>query len=133
MKKDAYKLEGSVLDVLFNYVSQEQPIPRIVLTKALKQWQNYLAAEGDLSLEASFFGSQRASYASRSASYKSERKLYMALLNLEVQNSTDQELEEYIQKWGEANNPLIDHPKILSEYLKWKKAINAGRILTQQH
>ena len=130
MKKNAYKLEGSVLDVLFNYVAQGQPVPQIVSTKALKQWEAYLAAEGNLSLEESFFGSNENSYATRSASYKNDRKLYMTLLNSEIRKSNALELREIIAAWCNENDSLIDTENILASYNAWKKQINAGRVLT---
>jgi len=130
LKKNAYKLEGSVLDVLFNYVAQGQPVPQIVSIKALKQWQAYLTAEGNLSLEESFFGSNEDSYSARSASYKNERKLYMALLNSEIRKSTAQELKEVAATWCDESDSLIDAENMLARYAAWKKLINAGRVLT---
>ena len=54
MPKDIYRLEGSALDVLFNYLEQDKPVPHVISKRALSQWKQYLASEGAMSLEESF-------------------------------------------------------------------------------
>ena len=46
MPKDIYRLEGSALDVLFNYLEQDKPVPHVISKRALSQWKQYLASEG---------------------------------------------------------------------------------------
>ena len=75
MTRDIYKLEGSMLDVLFNFIADGQPVPKVVGDKALKQWRHYLQAEGEVSLEAAFFGAdESASFAARKAQGAAQRK-----------------------------------------------------------
>ncbi|MDA8912948.1 hypothetical protein N9I66_08535 [Pseudomonadales bacterium] len=129
MPKDIYRLEGSALDVLFNYLEQDKPVPHVISKRALSQWKQYLASEGALSLEESFFGSGTPSFSETKARYKSDRELYMKLLNAEAAGKDPSELHEMLSGgMGKIDSECqIEH--VLSAYDIWKKEINAGRVL----
>jgi len=106
MKKDVYKLEGSMLDVLFNFIADGQPVPRVIGDKALKQWQHYLRAEGGISLESAFFGADEdGSFAARTAQSAVQRKQFMALLNAERSGATIEDLTALIASPASSHNP----------------------------
>ncbi|MDA7591691.1 hypothetical protein N8756_09245 [Pseudomonadales bacterium] len=129
MPKDIYRLEGSALDVLFNYLEQDKPIPHVISKRALSQWKQYLASEGAMSLEESFFGSETPSFAETKARYKSDRELYMKLLNAEAASKEPCDLQEMLRgEMGKTDSgSQIEH--VLAAYDIWKKEINAGRVL----
>jgi len=129
MPKDIHRLEGSALDVLFNYLEQDKPVPHVISKRALSQWKQYLASEGALSLEESFFGSGTPSFSETKARYKSDRELYMKLLNAEAAGKDPSELHEMLSGgMGKIDSECqIEH--VLSAYDIWKKEINAGRVL----
>ena len=135
MKKDVYKLEGSMLDVLFNFIADGQPIPRVIGDKALKQWQHYLRAEGGISLESAFFGADEdGSFAARTAQGAAQRKQFMALLNAERSGATIEDLTALIASPASSHNPGDAQnsdwvTQELQAYATWKKAVNAGRVL----
>ena len=135
MKKDVYKLEGSMLDVLFNFIADGQPVPKVVGDKALKQWRHYLQAEGEVSLEAAFFGAdESASFAARTAQGAAQRKQFMALLNAERNGATTEDLAALIALPASGHNPENASPERpvpteLQAYAAWKKTVNAGRVL----
>ena len=135
MTRNIHKLEGSMLDVLFNFIADGQPVPRIVGDKALKQWQHYLQAEGEVSLEAAFFGADEdGSFAARTAQGATQRKQFMALLNAERSGATTEELARLISLPAGGHNPdnvSLEHliTNELQAYAAWKKAVNAGRVL----
>ena len=130
MPKDIYRLEGSALDVLFNYLEQDKPVPHVISKRALSQWKQYLASEGSLSLEESFFGSETPSFAEASARYKSDRELYMKLLNAEAAGRERSDLHEMLSA-GLVEDPTFERKTedVLAAYDDWKKEINAGRVL----
>ena len=129
MPRDIYRLEGSALDVLFNYLEQDNPVPHVISKRALSQWKQYLASEGSLSLEESFFGSETPSFAEASARYKSDRELYMKLLNAEAAGKEPAGLNEMLSEYL-GNAYMEDKSEdVLDAYDHWKKEINAGRVL----
>ena len=130
MPKDIYRLEGSALDVLFNYLEQDKPIPHVISKRALSQWKQYLASEGAISLEESFFGSETPSFAETKARYKSDRELYMKLLNAEAGGKERSEIHEMLSG-GLEEDPTFEGKTedVLAAYDLWKKEINAGRVL----
>ena len=129
MPKDIYRLEGSALDVLFNYLEQDKPVPHVISKRALSQWKQYLASEGSLSLEASFFGSETPSFAEASARYKSDRELYMKLLNAEAAGKGRSDLNEMLSCYADEADTEYEIKEVLRGYDIWKKEINAGRVL----
>ena len=130
MAKDIYRLEDSALDVLFNYLEQGEPVPHVISKRALSQWKQYLASEGAMSLEESFFGSETPSFAETSARYKSDRELYMKLLNAEAAGKERSDLHEMLNG-GLEEDPTFERKTedVLAAYDVWKKEINAGRVL----
>ena len=130
MPKDIYRLEGSALDVLFNYLEQDKPVPHVISKRALSQWKQYLASEGAMSLEESFFGSETPSFAETKARYKSDRELYMKLLNAEAAGKERSDLHEMLSG-GLEEDPTFERKTedVLAAYDVWKKEINAGRVL----
>ena len=130
MPKDIYRLEGSALDVLFNYLEQDKPVPHVISKRALSQWKQYLASEGAMSLEESFFGSETTSFAETKARYKSNRELYMKLLNAEAAGKERSDLHEMLSG-GLEEDPTFERKTedVLAAYDVWKKEINAGRVL----
>jgi len=130
MPKDIYRLEGSALDVLFNYLEQDKPVPHVISKRALSQWKQYLASEGAMSLEESFFGSEIPSFAETKARYKSDRELYMKLLNAEAGGKERSELHEMLSSGlGKDRAFERNEEDVLTAYDVWKKEINAGRVL----
>ncbi|MDA8912950.1 hypothetical protein N9I66_08545 [Pseudomonadales bacterium] len=135
MKKDVYKLEGSMLDVLFNFIADGQPVTKVIGNKALKQWRHYLQAEGEMSLETAFFGADEGdSFVARTAQGAAQRKQFMALLNVERNGATTEELAGLIALPARGHNPSNVSPEHLitnqlQAYSAWKKAVNAGRVL----
>ena len=129
MPKDIYRLEGSALDVLFNYLEQDKPVPHVISKRALSQWKQYLASEGAMSLEESFFGSETPSFAETSARYKSDRELYMKLLNAEAAGKERSDLHEMLSGGLEEAATEFQIEEVLVAYDVWKKEINAGRVL----
>ena len=129
MPKNIYRLEGSALDVLFNYLEQDEPVPHVISKRALNQWKQYLASEGVMSLEESFFGSEAPSFAETKARYKSDRGLYMKLLNAEAAGKERASLNEMLSEHL-GNAYMEDKAEdVLDAYDHWKKEINAGRVL----
>ena len=130
MPKDIYRLEGSALDVLFNYLEQDKPVPQVISKRAISQWKQYLASEGAMSLEESFFGSETTSFAETKARYKSDRELYMKLLNAEAAGKEHSDLHEMLS-CGLEEDPTFERKTedVLAAYDVWKKEINAGRVL----
>ena len=130
MPKDIYRLEGSALDVLFNYLQQDKPVPHVISKRALSQWKQYLASEGSLSLEESFFGSETSSFAETKARYKSDRELYMKLLNAEAAGKERSDLYQLASSGLGKDFPSErEIEEALEAYDVWKKEINAGRVL----
>ena len=129
MPKDIYRLEGSALDVLFNYLEQDKPIPHVISKRALSQWKQYLASEGAMSLEESFFESQTPSFAEANARYKSDRELYMKLLNAEAAGKARFDLYQLVSSGLEKAAAEFQIEEVLVAYDVWKKEINAGRVL----
>jgi len=129
MPKDIYRLEGSALDVLFNYLEQDKPVPHIISKRALSQWKQYLASEGVMSLEESFFGSETPSFAETKARYKSDRELYMKLLNAEAAGKEHSDLHEMVSGEMGKIDSECQIEQVLAAYDIWKKEINAGRVL----
>ena len=82
--------------MLFNYLEQDKPVPHVISKRALSQWKQYLASEGAMSLEESFFGSETPSFAETKARYKSDRELYMKLLNAEAAGKERSDLHEML-------------------------------------
>ena len=132
MPKDIYRLEGSALDVLFNYLEQDKPIPHVISKRALSQWKQYLASEGAISLEESFFGSETPSFAETKAKHKSDRELYMKLLNAEAGGKERSDLHEMLSGGLEEAATEFQIEEVLVAYDVWKKEINAGRVLRGQ-
>jgi hypothetical protein len=132
MPKDIYRLEGSALDVLFNYLEQDKPIPHVISKRAISQWKQYLASEGVMSLEESFFGSEAQSFAETKARYKSDRELYMKLLNAEAAGKERSDLLEMLRGGLGKTDPECQIEDVLAAYDAWKKEINAGRVLRGQ-
>ena len=130
MPRDIYRLEGSALDVLFNYLEQDKPVPHVISKRAISQWKQYLASEGAMSLEESFFGSETTSFAETKARYKSNRELYMKLLNAEAAGKERSDLHEMLSG-GLEEDPTFERKTedVLAAYDDWKKEINAGRVL----
>ena len=130
MPRDIYRLEGSSLDVLFNYLEQDKPVPHVISKRAISQWKQYLASEGAMSLEESFFGSETTSFAETKARYKSNRELYMKLLNAEAAGKERSDLHEMLNG-GLEEDPTFERKTedVLAAYDIWKKEINAGRVL----
>jgi hypothetical protein len=130
MPRDIYRLEGSALDVLFNYLEQDKPVPHVISKRAISQWKQYLASEGAMSLEESFFGSETTSFAETKARYKSNRELYMKLLNAEAAGKERSDLHEMLSG-GLEEDPTFERKTedVLAAYDVWKKEINAGRVL----
>ena len=130
MPKDIYRLEGSALDVLFNYLEQDKPVPHVISKRALSQWKQYLASEGAISLEESFFGSETTSFAETKAKHKSDREFYMKLLNAEAAGRERSDLHEMLSA-GLVEDPTFERKTedVLAAYDDWKKEINAGRVL----
>ena len=130
MPKDIYRLEGSALDVLFNYLEQDKPVPHVISKRAISQWKQYLASEGAMSLEESFFGSETTSFAETKARYKSDRELYMKLLNAEAAGKEHSDLHEMLS-CGLEEDPTFERKTedVLAAYDVWKNEINAGRVL----
>jgi len=129
MPKDIYRLEDSALDVLFNYLEQDKPVPHVISKRALSQWKQYLASEGAISLEESFFGSEAPSFAETTARYKSDRELYMKLLNAEAAGKNRSGLHEMLSGGSEEAATECEIEEVLVAYDVWKKEINAGRVL----
>jgi len=129
MQKDIYRLEGSALDVLFNYLEQDKPVPHIISKRALNQWKQYLASEGSISLEASFFGLETPSFSETKARYKSDRELYMKLLNAEAAGKERTDLLEMLEGLMADEAAECELEEVLVSYDIWKKEINAGRVL----
>ena len=129
MPKDIYRLEGSALDVLFNYLEQDKPVPHVISKRALSQWKQYLASEGVMSLEESFFGSETTSFAETKAKHKSDRELYMKLLNAEAGGKERSGLHEMLSGGLEEAATEFQIEEVLVAYDVWKKEINAGRVL----
>ena len=130
MPKDIYRLEGSALDVLFNYLEQDKPVPHVISKRALSQWKQYLASEGALSLEESFFGSGTPSFSETKARYKSDRELYMKLLNAEAAGKERSDLYQLASSGLGKDFPSErEIEEALEAYDVWKKEINAGRVL----
>ena len=129
MPKDIYRLEGSALDVLFNYLEQDKPVPHVISKRALSQWKQYLASEGAMSLEESFFGSEIPSFAETKARYKSDRELYMKLLNAEAAGKERSDLYQLVSNNLEEAATEFQIEEVLVAYDVWKKEINAGRVL----
>ena len=129
MPKDIYRLEGSALDVLFNYLEQDKPVPHVITKRALSQWKQYLASEGAISLEESFFGSETPSFAETSARYKSDRELYMKLLNAEATGKERFDLHDMLSGSLGKTDSECQIEDVLVAYDVWKKEINAGRVL----
>ena len=132
MPKDIYRLEGSALDVLFNYLEQDKPVPHVISKRALSQWKQYLASEGAMSLEESFFGSETPSFAETKARYKSDRELYMKLLNAEAAGKGRSDLYEMLEGLTDDAAAECKLEEVLVAYDIWKKEINAGRVLRGQ-
>ena len=130
MPRDIYRLEGSALDVLFNYLEQDKPVPHVISKRAISQWKQYLASEGAMSLEESFFGSETTSFAETKARYRSNRELYMKLLNAEAAGKERSDLHEMLSG-GLEEDPTFERKTedVLAAYDVWKKEINAGRVL----
>jgi len=130
MAKDIYRLEDSALDVLFNYLEQDKPVPHVISKRALSQWKQYLASEGAISLEESFFGSETTSFAETKAKHKSDREFYMKLLNAEAAGRERSDLHEMLSA-GLVEDPTFERKTedVLAAYDDWKKEINAGRVL----
>ena len=129
MPKDIYRLEGSALDVLFNYLEQDEPVPHVISKRALNQWKQYLASEGVMSLEESFFGSEAQSFAETKARHKSDRGLYMKLLNAEAAGKERSDLLEMLKGLMDDEATECKLEEVLVAYNIWKKEINAGRVL----
>ena len=130
MPKDIYRLEGSALDVLFNYLEQDKPVPHVITKRALSQWKQYLASEGAMSLEELFFGSEAPSFAETKARYKSDRELYMKLLNAEAAGKERSDLYQLASSGLGKDFPSErEIEEALEAYDVWKKEINAGRVL----
>ena len=129
MPKDIYRLEGSTLDVLFNYLEQDKPVTHVISKRALSQWKQYLASEGAMSLEESFFGSETPSFAETKARYKSDRELYMKLLNAEAAGKERSDLCEMLEGLMDGAATECKLEEVLVAYDIWKKEINAGRVL----
>jgi hypothetical protein len=129
MPKDIYRLEGSALDVLFNYLEQDKPVPHVITKRALSQWKQYLASEGAISLEESFFGSETPSFAETKAKHKSDRELYMKLLNAEAGGKERSDLYEMLEGLMDDAATECKLEEVLVAYDIWKKEINAGRVL----
>ena len=132
MPKDIYRLEGSALDVLFNYLEQDKPVPHVISKRAISQWKQYLASEGAMSLEESFFGSETPSFAETKARYKSDRELYMKLLNAEAAGKERSDLYEMLEGLTDDTAAECKLEEVLVAYDIWKKEINAGRVLRGQ-
>ena len=83
-----------------------------------------------MSLEESFFGSETPSFAETKARYKSDRELYMKLLNAEAGGKERSELHEMLSG-GLEEDPTFEGKTedVLAAYDIWKKEINAGRVL----
>ena len=124
-----------MLDVLFNFIADGQPVPKVIGDKALKQWRHYLQAEGEVSLETAFFGADEDdSFAARTAQCAAQRKQFMALLNAERNGSTTEELAGLIASPASGHYPdnfSLQHliTNQLQAYAAWEKAVNAGRVL----
>ena len=129
MPKDIYRLEGSALDVLFNYLEQDKPVPHVISKRALSQWKQYLASEGVMSLEESFFGSEAPSFAETKARCKSDRGLYMKLLNAEAAGKERFDLHYMLSGGLGKTDSECQIEDVLVAYDAWKKEINAGRVL----
>ncbi|MDB4567714.1 hypothetical protein N9104_03025 [Pseudomonadales bacterium] len=129
MPRDIYRLEGSALDVLFNYLEQDKPVPHVISKRAISQWKQYLASEGAMSLEESFFGSETPSFAETKARYKSDRELYMKLLNAEAAGKERSDLCEMLEGLMDDAATECQIEEALVAYDAWKKEINAGRVL----
>lgn len=129
MPKDIYRLEGSALDVLFNYLEQDKPVPHVISKRALSQWKQYLASEGAMSLEESFFCSETPSFAETKARYKTDRELYMKLLNAEAAGKKRAGLNEMLRDHLGSTSMADKAEDVLAAYDHWKKEINAGRVL----
>jgi hypothetical protein len=129
MPRDIYRLEGSALDVLFNYLEQDKPVPHVISKRAISQWKQYLASEGAMSLEESFFGSETPSFAETKARYKSDRELYMKLLNAEAAGKERSDLCEMLEGLMDDAATECKLEEVLAAYDIWKKEINAGRVL----
>ena len=129
MPKDIYRLEGSALDVLFNYLEQDKPVPHVISKRAISQWKQYLASEGAMSLEKSFFGSEAPSFAETKARYKSDRELYMKLLNAEAAGKERSDLLKMLEGLMADEATECKLEEVLVAYDIWKKEINAGRVL----
>jgi len=129
MPKDIYRLEGSALDVLFNYLEQDKPVPQVISKRAISQWKQYLASEGAMSLEESFFGSETTSFAETKAKHKSDREFYMKLLNAEAAGKERSDLYQLVSNNLEEAATEFQIEEVLVAYDVWKKEINAGRVL----
>jgi len=129
MAKDIYRLEDSALDVLFNYLEQDKPVPHVISKRALSQWKQYLASEGAISLEESFFGSETTSFAETKAKHKSDREFYMKLLNAEAAGKERSDLYQLVSNNLEEAATECQIEEALVAYDAWKKEINAGRVL----
>ena len=129
MPRDIYRLEGSALDVLFNYLEQDKPVPHVISKRAISQWKQYLASEGAISLEESFFGSETPSFAETKAKHKSDRELYMKLLNAEAGGKERSDLYEMLEGLMDDAATECKLEEVLVAYDIWKKEINAGRVL----
>ena len=129
MPRDIYRLEGSALDVLFNYLEQDKPVPHVISMRAISQWKQYLASEGAISLEESFFGSETTSFAETKAKHKSDREFYMKLLNAEAAGKERSDLYQLVSNNLEEAATEFQIEEVLVAYDVWKKEINAGRVL----
>ena len=77
----------------------------------------------------SFFGSETPSFAEASARYKSDRELYMKLLNAEAAGKERSDLHEMLSGGLEEATTEFQIEEVLVAYDVWKKEINAGRVL----
>ena len=85
-----------------------------------------------MSLEESFFGSEAQSFAETKARYKSDRELYMKLLNAEAAGKERSDLHEMLSGGLEEAATEFQIEEVLVAYDVWKKEINAGRVLRGQ-
>ena len=102
---------------------------RVMQKRALSQWKQYLASEGAMSLEESFFGSETPSFAETTARYRSDRELFMKLLNAEAGGKERSDLYEMLQGSIDDAASECKLEEVLVAYDIWKKETNAGRVL----
>jgi len=82
-----------------------------------------------MSLEESFFGSETPSFAETTARYRSDRELFMKLLNAEAGGKERSDLYEMLQGSIDDAASECKLEEVLVAYDIWKKETNAGRVL----